>query len=102
MNLCSSDSATIAEITSLDGHIYQIPWKINPIMLLYNQNIMNELGFSSGPATYSEYMDAARKFQKDSDGDGYVDRWIGYSEVMLVWYQRFFDFYPLYLAASQG
>ena len=32
------DSAVIEEITSLDGHIYQIPWKINPIMLIYNQN----------------------------------------------------------------
>ena len=26
----------VEEITSSDGHIYQIPWKINPIMTIYN------------------------------------------------------------------
>ncbi|UCF63760.1 MAG: extracellular solute-binding protein [bacterium] len=96
------DSATVEEVTSADGHIYQIPWKINPIMLLYNRNIMNKLGYYNPPSTYGEYLDAAKKFQKDADNDGYVDRWIGYCEIMLVWYQRFFDFYPLYLAASGG
>src|ERR1035438_95242 len=28
------DSNVIKEVTSTDGHIYQIPWKINPIMLI--------------------------------------------------------------------
>jgi len=96
------DSATVAEVTSIDGYIYQIPWKMNPIMLLYNQNIMDSLDYFKPPKTYSEFLDAAHQFQKDADGDGYVDRWIGYCEIMLVWYQRFFDFYPLYLAASGG
>jgi multiple sugar transport system substrate-binding protein len=96
------DSATLAEVTSLDGHIYQIPWKINPIMTLYNVNIFNELDFRIPPANYSEFIEAASRFQRDLDGDGYVDHWIGYSEVLVVWYQRFFDFYPLYLAASHG
>jgi multiple sugar transport system substrate-binding protein len=96
------DSQTIAEVTSEDGHIYQIPWKINPIMLLYNANIFRSLGFKIPPATYSEFMKAAHDFQKDLNGDGYVDQWIGYCEVLVTWYQRFFDFYPLYLAASHG
>lgn len=96
------DSSVIAEITSLDGHIYQIPWKINPIMLIYNQNIIHDLGYSNAPRTYSEFFDASKKFQKDTDGDGYVDRWFGYAEVLVTWWQRFFDFYPLYLAASGG
>jgi len=96
------DTATLAEVTSSDGHIYQIPWKINPIMLLYNVNIFNDLNFSTPPIDYSDYIKAAAGFKKDINGDGYIDRWIGYSEVLVVWYQRFFDFYPLYLAASQG
>ncbi len=96
------DSAAIDEIKSLDGHIYQIPWKINPIMLIYNVNILNELGLQNPPQTYSEFFSASQKFQKDVDGDGYVDRWFGYSEVLVTWWQRFFDFYPLYLAASGG
>lgn len=96
------DSAVVEEITSLDGHIYQIPWKINPIMLIYNQNIIEELQLDSVPATYSQFTEASKKFQKDTDGDGYVDRWFGYAEVQVTWWQRFFDFYPLYLAASGG
>ena len=96
------DSSVIEEIKSLDGHIYQIPWKINPIMLIYNVNIINDLGLNGPPKTYSEFFSASKKFQKDVDNDGYVDRWFGYSEVEVTWWQRFFDFYPLYLAASGG
>lgn len=96
------DSAVIEEITSDDGHIYQIPWKINPIMLIYNQNIIDELQLDSVPGTYSQFTEASKKFHKDTDGDGYVDRWFGYAEVQVTWWQRFFDFYPLYLAASGG
>ena len=96
------DSSVIEEIKSLDGHIYQIPWKINPIMLIYNVNLINELELHGPPKTYSEFFNASQKFQKDFDGDGYVDRWFGYSEVEVTWWQRFFDFYPLYLAASGG
>jgi len=96
------DSAVIAEVTSNDGHIYQLPWKINPIMLIYNEKFFEEIGYYQPPATYSEYLDAAKKFQADTDGDGYIDRWIGHRDVIVTWWQRFFDFYPLYLAASGG
>ncbi|HET56246.1 MAG TPA: extracellular solute-binding protein [Ignavibacteria bacterium] len=96
------DSAVVEEITSTDGHIYQIPWKINPIMLIYNQNAMNELELDSVPGNYSQFTSAAEKFKADLDGDGYIDRWFGYAEVQVTWWQRFFDFYPLYLAASGG
>jgi multiple sugar transport system substrate-binding protein len=96
------DSSVIEEIKSLDGHIYQIPWKINPIMLIYNVNLIKELDLQGPPHTYGEFFIASQKFQKDTDGDGYIDRWFGYSEVEVTWWQRFFDFYPLYLAASGG
>lgn len=95
-------SLAVEEVTSSDGHIYQIPWKINPIMLLYNKKHMRNIGFEEPPATYSEFLEAGKRAQKDTDGDGYVDRWIGYSEVKVEWWQRFFDFYSLYLAASGG
>ncbi len=96
------DSAVVEEIRSLDGHIYQIPWKVNPIMLIYNTNEMRNIGFESPPQTYSEFIRAGAEFKSDTDGDGYVDRWVGYANVQVTWWQRFFDFYPLYLAASNG
>ena len=96
------DSLTIREITSQDGHIYQVPWKINPFMTIYNRDYMEGLDLDSLPQTYSSYLDAAEKFKKDLSGDGYVDQWFGNTSVKLVWYQRLFNFYTLYIAASDG
>jgi multiple sugar transport system substrate-binding protein len=93
---------TVDEITTSDGHIYQVPWKVNPIMTIYNKSLSKLTGTSKVPATYSEYFDAGERVKADVDGDGYVDRWLGYTEVKVIWYQRFFNFYPLYLAASKG
>ena len=59
------DSLAISEITSSDGHIYQVPWKINPFMTIYNKEFMEELNLDSLPQTYSEYLNAAEKFKKD-------------------------------------
>ena len=95
-------SSVVDEMRSQYGHIYQIPWKINPIMMIYNQNIFRELRLNNPPHTYIDYLAASELFKKDVDGDGYVDRWFGYSEVIVTWWQRFFDFYPFYLAASGG
>ncbi|MEJ5352558.1 MAG: extracellular solute-binding protein [Melioribacteraceae bacterium] len=96
------DSSVINEVKSSDGHIYQIPWKINPVMMIYNENIIKSLSMKNPPKTYSEFFNASKKFKKDTDGDGYIDRWFGYTETIVTWWQRFFDFYPLYLAASNG
>ena len=96
------DSSVIKEVTSHDGHIYQVPWKINPIMLLYNEKYIEAMGSKNPPSTYDQFFQACKKFSKDKDGDGYVDQWFGYSEVLVTWWQRMFDFYPLYIAASNG
>ena len=96
------DSAVIREITSTDGHIYQVPWKVNPFMLFCNTRAINALHAAEPPYTYSSYFDAGKQFKRDNDGDGYVDQWLGYTEVKAIWYQRLFNFYPLYLAASHG
>jgi multiple sugar transport system substrate-binding protein len=92
----------IREITSADGHIYQVPWKTNPIMMLYNPAFFQSLDEKGFPSTYSAFLEEAAKIQKDQDGDGYIDRWIGFTSVLPIWYQRLFNFYPLYLGASGG
>jgi len=97
---CSPE--TINEITSTDGHIYQVPWKINPIMTIYNKRLDSDFGLAEFPQTYKAYLEAGQAIKKDKDNDGYVDQWVGYTEVKVLWYQRFFNFYPLYLAASKG
>ncbi|MEO7293629.1 MAG: extracellular solute-binding protein, partial [Ginsengibacter sp.] len=47
------DSAVIKEITSVDGHIYQVPWKVNPIMTIYNKTLFDSNGIHELPKTYS-------------------------------------------------
>jgi multiple sugar transport system substrate-binding protein len=96
------DSAVIAEITSQDGHIYQVPWKVNPFMTIYNKDLFSKNGIQSLPKTYSAYLEDAAVFKQNSRQGGSVQKWFGYTEVKEIWYQRLFNFYPLYLAASGG
>lgn len=90
------------EAKSDDGHVYQILWKTNPIMMAYNKKKFRAAGFQKPPATYEEFLKAAPKLSQDTNGDGYLDCWIGITQILVTWWQRFFDFYPLYIAASGG
>ena len=96
------DSAAIKEITSSDGHIYQIPWKVNPIMTIYNKNIFKENNINSIPQTYSSYNAAAELYKTDCIKNGLKENRFGYTELKPTWYQRLFNFYTLYVAASNG
>jgi multiple sugar transport system substrate-binding protein len=96
------DSAVISEITSVDGHIYQVPWKVNPFMTIYNKNLFAKNGIVDLPKTYSAYLKAAAVFKSNAGLIGSTQKWFGYTEVKEIWYQRLFNFYPLYLAASGG
>ena len=85
-----------------DGHFYQMPWKTNPTMMLYNKRLLRDAGFDGPPATYSEYLAAAERITVDLNGDGQLDRWIGYRDIRPIWWQRYFDFYAFYIGASGG
>lgn len=95
------DSSVIKEITSSDGHIYQVPWKVNPIMTIYNKNLLEANGIQSPPTTYTSYLSAAQTF-KNNNRNSTIAKRFGYTEVKPIWYQRLFNYYPLYLAASGG
>jgi multiple sugar transport system substrate-binding protein len=96
------DPGVIKEITASDGHIYQVPWKVNPIMTIYNKNMFLENGITEVPKTYSAYRAAAAMVKANNKKKGLDQNWFGYTEVKAIWYQRRFNFYPLYLAASGG
>ena len=95
------DSNVIKEVTSSDGHIYQVPWKVNPIMTIYNKNLFAANGIQSPPKTYSEYLQDAQKFKEQNKNNATQKRF-GYTAVKPIWYEMRFNFYPLYLAASGG
>jgi multiple sugar transport system substrate-binding protein len=59
-------------------------------------------GVENIPRTYSEYLAAAERVTADVDGNGRTDRWMGARDIRPIWWQRYFDVYPLYVAASGG
>ena len=98
------ERATPAMLSSLrlpDGGIYAFPWKTNPEMLMYNVDLFARAGVGP-PRTQRELLDAFRRLARDTDGDGRIDRWALWAPVKTTWYERFYDFYPLYLASSGG
>jgi multiple sugar transport system substrate-binding protein len=95
------DSNVIKEITSADGHIYQVPWKVNPIMTIYNKTLFGQNNIGEVPKTFSTYLQAAEKF-KINNKNSLPPKRFGYTAVKVIWYERLFNFYTLYLAASNG
>lgn len=83
---------------SRDGHIYQVPWKSNPVMLVYNTAIFRALGLKP-PRTYSEFAKVAEAIAADKANPG---RWAMSVSIKTTWWQRLFDFYPFYAAATGG
>jgi len=87
---------------AVDGHFYQLPWKTNPTMIVYNKGLFKKAGVKAPLKTYSEFISAAAKLTIDKDGDGITDQWMIYRDVKPIWWQRLFDYYPFYIAASGG
>ncbi|MBT8399133.1 MAG: sugar ABC transporter substrate-binding protein [Rhodothermia bacterium] len=87
---------------AVDGGLYQIPWKTNPIMMLYNRSLFEAAGIRVMPRTYSEFLSGAAKLTVDRDGDGQLDQWAGYRRPLPIWHERRFDYYAFYIGASGG
>ena len=96
-----TNSAMLASLRLPDGGIYAFPWKTNPEMLMYNVDMFKEAGIAP-PRTHTELLNAWHKLARDTDGDGRLDRWAMWATLKTTWYERFYDFYPLYLASSGG
>ncbi len=95
---CPEDLVELSR--SRDGRLYQVPWKSNPILMQYNIKMFREVGFDAPPRTYSEYFAAAEKIAKLGSKNRKL--WVGVRDIKIDWWQRFFDFYTFYIAASGG
>ena len=71
-------------------------------MTIYNKSLFAKNGIHELPNTYSAYRQAAAMFKANCKARGLTQKWFGYTEVKEIWFQRLFNFYPLYLAASGG
>ena len=93
--------AMLSSLRLPDGGIYAFPWKTNPELLMYNVDLFSAAGVAP-PRNQSELLDAFRRLARDTDGDGRKDRWALWAPLKTTWFERFYDFYPLYLASSGG
>ncbi len=89
-------SGTLQQFKSSDGHYYQIPWKANPVMFTYRPDILKKAGISSFPRTYSTFLSALKAIKSKAHMNPI------FPTIDSTWYQRFFDFYPFYLAQDNG
>jgi len=68
---------------------------------MMNVGLFESLGLSP-PRTHRELLGVMRKLARDTDGDGRLDHWALATSITTTWFERFYDFYPVYLSASGG
>jgi len=81
-----------------DGHFYILPIYSNPMLFSWRTDVLKELGVDL-PRTYSQVSAVAAKFMEK-----YPDNFLmAYKRLgSTSWYYRWYDFFPLYEAASDG
>ncbi|MDQ0727710.1 extracellular solute-binding protein [Microbacterium sp. W4I20] len=87
------------ESYSSDGSYYQLPWKSNPVMVMYNKALFTAAGIDPEDPqmnTYDAFLEGAQKIV-DSGVQSAI-----WPAPTSEFYQPWFDFYPLYLAETDG
>ncbi len=82
-----------------DGY-YQLPWKSNPVMVMYNKAVFEEAGLdpeNPGMSTYEDFLAGSRTIVESGAADSAI-----WPSPTNEFFQPWFDFYPLYLAESGG
>ncbi|MGZ9583642.1 ABC transporter substrate-binding protein [Paenibacillus marinisediminis] len=83
-----------------DGHQYLLPIYSNPMLIGWRLDILKELGYNEPPKTYSEVLDVAKKLKAK-----YPDKFVwgkGADLADPTAWKRWFDFFIMYDAASDG
>ncbi len=82
-----------------DGSFYQLPWKSNPVMVMYNKALFETAGIDPEDPqmnTYDSFLEGSRAIV-DSGVQSAI-----WPAPTSEFYQPWFDFYPLYLAETDG
>ncbi|MEK3888264.1 ABC transporter substrate-binding protein [Bacillus sp. FSL K6-3431] len=82
-----------------DGNQYVLPIYSNSMLFGWRLDILKELGYDEAPKTYNEVLDVTRKL-KEKYPDKYL--WAKTDLADPTAWKRWFDFFMLYNAASDG
>ncbi|GIF03910.1 ABC transporter substrate-binding protein [Actinoplanes siamensis] len=91
---------TAEQYKSPDGRYYQLPWKSNPVMIFYNKEIFAHAGLDPEKpalATYDGFLTAARAIRSSGAAPAAI-----YPAPSSEFFESWFDFYPLFLAETDG
>ncbi len=94
----SGDAA--AQYQSTDGKYYQMPWKSNPVMILYNKTLFEQAGLDpENPplGTHEEFLATARTLVESGAATAAI-----YPSPESQFFQSWFDFYPWFAAETGG
>lgn len=83
-----------------DGKYYLLPWKSNPVMIMYNKDLFTKAGLdpeNPGMDTFDSFLEGARKIVESGAAKAAI-----WPSPTSEFYQPWFDFYPLYIAQSDG
>lgn len=82
-----------------DGNYYIIPMYVNAMLVAWRIDIIRELGYTRPPRTYSEVLQVGERLKAV-----YPDKflWLRSELEVPTWWQRWFDFFVFYYAASGG
>jgi len=85
--------------TFSDGHVYILPVYANAMLFGWRLDILKEIGFDTPPTTYSGIMEVGKALKAK-----YPDKFVLARKALVeaTWWQRWFDFFMLYDAASNG
>ncbi len=82
-----------------DGHTYVLPMYSNAMLFGWRMDILKQIGYDKPPQTYSQIIAMGQKL-KQKFPDKFV--WARDALAKNTWYERWFDFFTLYDAASNG
>ena len=83
---------------STDGGLYQMPWKANPVMIIYNKAIFEAAGIDpEAPplATHEEFLETSRALVESGEVTAAI-----WPSPTGEFFQNWFDFYPLFIAET--
>lgn len=83
-----------------DGKYYLLPWKSNPVMVMYNKDLFEKAGLDPekpGMDTFEGFLAGCRKIVESGAAKSAI-----WPAPTSEFFQSWFDFYPLYLAQTGG
>lgn len=89
-----------AQYQSPDGQYFQLPWKANPVMVLYNKDLFEEAGLDPEDpplSTFDEFLETSRTLVEAGVADAAI-----YPSPTSQFFQPWFDFYPWFAAETDG